>query len=338
MRNCGIVVPEYYGNERLFDIDDDVSNRDNNLYHWFLLKNELFNHAIELTTYNKAFHEKYDILIFPDFPSSSQFNFNIDSQKGKDLYLILFESELIKPSNWDLNNHKYFKKIFTWNDNIVDNKKYIKYSWPNKIPTKYSYECNKKNKFCAMIVSHKMSTHPLELYSERLNAIRWFEKYYPHKFDLYGLGWDKQYFKGVLSKLNRFDVLRTILRPKIPSYKGIAKSKREILQTYKYAICYENAKDIPGYITEKIFDCFFAGCVPIYLGAPNITDHIPSDTFIDKRQFPTYESLYKYMAELTHSEYNTYLKNIDNYLKSNEIQQYSAEKYVTVVSSHILNA
>ena len=48
-----------------------------------------------------------------------------------------------------------------------------------------------------------------------------------------------------------------------------------------FAICYENARDIPGYITEKIFDCFFAGCVPIYWGgAPNVTDHIPANTFI----------------------------------------------------------
>jgi hypothetical protein len=40
-------------------------------------------------------------------------------------------------------------------------------------------------------------------------------------------------------------------------------SKKNTLEKYKFSICYENARDIPGYITEKIFDCFFAGCVPI---------------------------------------------------------------------------
>lgn len=38
-----------------------------------------------------------------------------------------------------------------------------------------------------------------------------------------------------------------------------------------------------GYITEKIFDCFFPGVIPIYWGAENVTDYIPQDTFIDRR-------------------------------------------------------
>jgi hypothetical protein len=63
------------------------------------------------------------------------------------------------------------------------------------------------------------------------------------------------------------------------------------LEKYKFSICYENARDTPGYITEKIFDCFFAGCVPIYWGANNITDHIPKECFIDKRDFEDYKVL-----------------------------------------------
>ncbi|KAB7887432.1 hypothetical protein GBG19_10625 [Poseidonibacter ostreae] len=70
-------------------------------------------------------------------------------------------------------------------------------------------------------------------------------------------------------------------------------------------MCYENARDIPGYITEKIFDSFFAGCVPVYLGADNITEHIPKECFIDKREFDTYEKLYKYLKNMSDEEYVT---------------------------------
>lgn len=39
------------------------------------------------------------------------------------------------------------------------------------------------------------------------------------------------------------------------------------------------------YVTEKLWDCLEAGAVPIYLGAPNILDHLPfgrrSAIFID---------------------------------------------------------
>ena len=35
------------------------------------------------------------------------------------------------------------------------------------------------------------------------------------------------------------------------------------------------AREIPGYITEKIFDCFLARSVPVYWGPGNIADHVP---------------------------------------------------------------
>ena len=36
---------------------------------------------------------------------------------------------------------------------------------------------------------------------------------------------------------------------------------------------------VKGYITEKIFDSFFAGVVPIYWGAENITDYVPKSLY-----------------------------------------------------------
>jgi len=42
--------------------------------------------------------------------------------------------------------------------------------------------------------------------------------------------------------------------------------KKPIMEQYKFSIYHENARNIPGYITEKIFDSFFAGCVPVYWG------------------------------------------------------------------------
>ncbi|MBA7551029.1 hypothetical protein ES705_43562 [subsurface metagenome] len=117
-----------------------------------------------------------------------------------------------------------------------------------------------------MIAGHKFNSHPLELYSERVKAIRWFEENHPEDFDLYGIGWDKYCFKGMLSRLNRFNTLRKLFKLKYPSYKGPIKSKREIYKKYKFAICYENARDISGYMTEKIFDCFFCWLCANLLG------------------------------------------------------------------------
>ena len=54
---------------------------------------------------------------------------------------------------------------------------------------------------------------------------------------------------------------------------------------YKYCIAIENsiAQD---YVTEKVYDALAAGCVPIYLGAPNIADFVPSrDAIVDYNDF-----------------------------------------------------
>ncbi len=121
----------------------------------------------------------------------------------------------------------------------------------------------------------KKSVTRCELYSERIRAIRWFEKNQPSQFDLYGKGWDLTLPPNLSPFRPVLQPLYDLVFPHYPSYRGGITSKRAILKHYKFSICYENARDIPGYITEKIFDCFFAGCVPVYLGASNVTDYIP---------------------------------------------------------------
>ena len=42
------------------------------------------------------------------------------------------------------------------------------------------------------------------------------------------------------------------------------------------------------WITEKIFDCFYAGTIPVYLGAPDVARWLPPECFIDMRRFGGY--------------------------------------------------
>lgn len=282
--------------------------------------------------------ENFDAILFMDFPTFKNKYFKqLVNNKFKNLYLLLWESEVVRQDNWDIENHKYFKKIFTWNDEFVDNKKYFKINFSSKIPTNLNFDLDKKKKFCTMIAGHKFKSHPLELYTERTKAIRWFEQNHPEDFDLYGIGWDRYFFKDALSKLNKLKFLAKLFKPKYPQYKGSVKSKKETYKEYKFSICYENVRDIPGYITEKIFDCFFAGCVPVYLGAPNITEHIPQDTFIDKRNFNTYDELYSYLKDMPEQEYIGYLNAIKNFIKSDKIYPFSAECFAEKIVNEIID-
>ena len=305
-KKATLYTSPFYLNNRQFDMSDEISNRDDCLYGFYLLKKRLEEKGIDLSTQDINPPSESQFIIYNEMPKI------IGNFPDKDKYLIIFESEVVRPDNWHKGYHKHFKKIFTWNDKWVDNKKYIKFYWFNKIIQ--NLEIHKKTKFCAMIVGNKSKSHPLELYSERRKTIRWFEKNHPEDFDLYGIGWNKSQY---------------------PSYRGVVKSKREVLQKYKFSICYENVKELTGYITEKIFDCFFAGCVPVYWGASNITDYIPADTFIDRRKFKNHLELYNYLKNMSEEEYTDYLYALGSFVESEKIYPFSAEYFAETIVSEI---
>jgi len=327
---------EIYNNNRMFK-DASSPIGDDLLYPSVYFAKFAATRNVRVSTIDTEPLERYNAIVFIEFPTFKNKYFRqLISNKFENLYLLNFESEIIRPDDYNIKNHKYFKKIFTYNDKFVDNKKYFKINYSHKIPVNLKFGLRNKTKLCTLIAGHKFKSHPLELYTERVKAIRWFEQNHSEEFDLYGICWDRHYFQGILSRLNRFEFLTGLLKPKYPSYKGSVKSKREILRKYKFAICYENARDIPGYITEKIFDCFFAGCVPVYWGAPNVTDYIPADTFIDRRNFKTYGGLYDYLKNMPDEEYMDYLDAIKDFIKSDKIHPFSAEYFAETLVNEIL--
>ncbi|MGJ0334207.1 glycosyltransferase family 10 [Aliarcobacter cryaerophilus] len=332
MKKACIVVSKSYQNNKLFDLNDKIINRDNCMYPFWLLKKEFEKYGYDLSTDDINSIVDSEIVIYNEMPKILS-----NKDEIKKSYLILFESELIRPDNWDLKNHKYFNKIFTWKDDIIDNKKYFKFNFAQEIPKTINKELSKKEKLCTLISGNKKVNHPLELYSKRIEAIRWFEKNHLQDFDFYGIGWDE--FRSENKYVNillRKSKLSKIFKPSFSSYKGKVDSKKEVLEKYKFAICYENAKDISGYITEKIFDCFFAGCIPIYWGANNITEHIPKDCFIDKREFDTYEELYHYIKNMSDEDYIKYLDNIENFLNSEKAYKFSSEYFINTLLETII--
>ncbi len=329
MKKVTLVVSEYLQKNSIFDTRahrDDIYDR------FIKLKEEFTKYDYDLSTDDINNIEDSDIIIY----SSNMPNKLPKKEDINKSYIILSESAFIKPENYNKDKHKYFNKIFTWADDLVDNKKYFKLNYAHKFPKNINKNLSKKENLCMLISANKNPPHTQEndLYSQRREAIRWFEKNHIDEFDLYGVGWDKYRFSGpkIIRAFNRVPYLPQFfakLKNQIyPSYKGMVDNKKEVMEKYKFSICYENAKDITGYITEKIFDSFFAGCVPIYWGANNITDHVPKDCFVDKRDFSNYEELYEFIANISDEEYMGYLINIENYLNSEKSFQFSSEGFV----------
>lgn len=327
MKKACIVISGPYLNGELFNRNNEILNRDNCLQMFHVLQDLFRIRGFDLNTQDVNPREKCDLIIYNEMPAV----FPTESEKRKSA-LLLFESELIRPDNWIVMNHKYFEKVFTWDDRFVDGKKYIKFNFSHQDKTAFPPFDTRKG-FCTLIAGNKDVNHSLELYSHRKAAIRWFEKYHPTKFRFFGMGWDKYTFKGsvFLRTLNRIKFLRSCFAEKWPSYGGPVADKMTTLSGYKFSICYENARGIPGYITEKIFDSMSAGCVPVYWGAPNISSYVPQNCFIKKEDFTTYEDLFEFLKSISVDQYDDYITNMKIYLNSEKHKQFTAAQVALVI-------
>lgn len=64
----------------------------------------------------------------------------------------------------------------------------------------------------------------------------------------------------------------------------------QVLNRYKFIVCFENSINL-GYITEKIFNCFYAKTVPIYYGSPIISEYINNNAYLDANNIKQIEEL-----------------------------------------------
>ncbi|CAA6819115.1 MAG: putative fucosyl transferase [uncultured Sulfurovum sp.] len=332
MKKASLVVSEYLQGNVIFD---ENAHRDNIFDRFTKLKKAFEEYGYDLATHDINSIENSEIVIYAsNMPSKLP-----EGQEIGKSYIILSESAFIRPDNYDKNKHKHFNKIFTWADDLIDNKKYFKVNYAHLFPETINKNLENKEKLCVLISANKNPPYSRkdDLYEKRREAIRWFEKNHLNDFDLYGVGWGKYRFNGpkYIRVFNRIpylsEIYGNITNQNYISYKGMVDNKKEVMESYKFSICYENAKDITGYITEKIFDSFFAGCVPIYWGADNVLEHVPKNCFINKRDFSSYDELYDFLQKMSDSEYLQYLNNIDAYLKSHMAYQFKSEGFVDTI-------
>lgn len=223
--------------------------------------------------------------------------------------LFMWEPPSTLPKLYSRKYLKHFKRIYTWDDDLVDNKRYFKFYYPVLQPMLPDLPSFEEKKLCSFMFSNKRSKHPKELYSEREKVVQFFEDKPQNDFEFYGKLWEQKGYKN---------------------YRGAPVDKIATLKNYRFSICYENIFDVKGYITEKIFDCFAAGTIPIYWGASNVQDYIPENCFIDRRKFKDNEELYVFLKSMDAATYNDYLDNIRAFLKSDKAQLFSTNMFTTI--------
>lgn len=177
-----------------------------------------------------------------------------------------------------------------------------------------------------------------ELYTERVRAIAFFARF--GEIDLYGVGWDeppyRPYGPRVPRPLRRAHRRLLAAKQRISPdpllqaarsvYRGAVPTKCPTLGRYRFAICYEN-QILDGWITEKIFDCFRAGTVPVYWGAPDIEKYLPPECYVDRRKFGSYDELREFLLSLGPSALRAYREAGREFLSSEAFYPFSKRAF-----------
>jgi alpha(1,3/1,4) fucosyltransferase len=194
--------------------------------------------------------------------------------------------------------------------------------------------------FLTMINANKLPrVYHAELYTARLKAVEYFHRF--GEIDVYGKAWDrapmrvgKTWVPATFRRIHDVMWLARQRRWPDPVYaavaaasRGTVTSKAATLGRYTFAICFENMV-LPGWITEKIFDCFAAGCVPVYWGAPEVTDRIPAGSFIDMRQFEGFDDLRQFLHGLTPPQVAGYRDAARAFLESPAFDPFRPEEFL----------
>ena len=83
--------------------------------------------------------------------------------------------------------------------------------------------------------------------------------------DYYG---HRKYFADEILKIDKVNFPSSFMNNDNELRDLFKENKREYLRHFKFNLCPENS-NTSGYVTEKIFDSIFSGCIPIYWGSEN---------------------------------------------------------------------
>ena len=321
--NIAIIPPgKAYLKNEIFNKNNLIINRDDCLYHIRNLKLRLEESGHSFNTIDLFSPHEIDIVIA--YRIDFNLNLLLDALKKKPLLVLYIwsETDMICPIHHEsVLNKLPFNLCFTWDDNAIKrNPEYFKkinYVNPpiEPIPNTISFE-NKK--FICTVAGNKSSVSKKELYSKRIEIAKHLI-HKPEGFDLFGRGWEN-------SKDEEIQKM----------HQGAIENKKQVMHKYKYVLCLENAKGYNGYITEKIFDAFFAGAIPVYVGAENIDLYIPKECYIDFKDFNTIEDLYQHLKSIKEEVYQSKLQSIQEFLKSDLYYKYfDYSHYTNQILNHI---
>lgn len=244
---------------------------------------------------------------------------NIDfvgNKPSKENSLFQLECANISPQNYLLEHILKYKKVYTWNDRLYEEYK-LKNMNVVKIPNfplfDNYYELDtfipfkeKIDGICLICRYRQKQKYNFDISYKRIEVFESLENIEKH---CYGkIPYCGENYRGVIGKG----------KGTYPS----SKEKLEVLNKYKFNLCFENAYHemwTIGYVTEKITDCFKAKTIPVYWGAYDIENKIPKELYIDYREYQRKDELVKRLKSIDKNEYEDMTEKAFEWEKENKL-------------------
>lgn len=288
--------PAYY-EDRLFDIANPVLNRDGTLMPFERLRAAAVEKNIAIHTADFLMegkitgeaNEYYSLGLLENYPKLA------GRQDIRLRGFFILEPPVVAPKLYralpELTRH--FEQVYLHNTEGdgyslkgVDRSRLRKLYWPQPLRDVMEPWWGNRDRLNRIVVingNHIPRSFSGQLYGKRIEAMAHLAKL--GVVDLYGRGWDQWW-----SHRSMWPPYWWNFRALMSIYQGSCESKYEVLSRYRFCLCFENMA-MQGYVTEKIFDCLYAGAIPLYLGAKDIGSLIPEAAYVDCRLFGSWEEM-----------------------------------------------
>ena len=241
-------------------------------------------------------------------------------QKGDRTWILIRnEPEVVWPANYYAKNVIKFDFIIDIGRDPVKNKYTI--NWPQYFPEVNETISNERSLTrTAIVCGNHLRLTKGELYSLRRKCI-----YEIESIDLFGTNWTIGLTRRILTVLF---YTRSNFRYKIPVRLGGLRYwfkkyprpidspavKNSVLIQYRVSLVIENCEE---FLTEKLFDSFFSGCIPVYVG-PNLKNFdIPSELFVQCQ--PNIESIELGIREALTIDYQKWSIAVTSWINEPEV-------------------
>lgn len=259
--------------------------------------------------------------------------------KASQCSLIRQEPAVVCPANFSEYALGQFSKIIDVGRESVGAT--LSVPWPQNFPKraeKFLTSVPRMTGRPVLMNANKLSLVSGELYSLRRRII------HAEPIALYGPKWDSGFVTRIRTLAGEAQIFsksknnfsRTSLAKwfnQHPNYMGLADDKLEVYAKYKVAIVIENS---PEYMSEKLLDALFAGCIPVYVGPPVAHYGFPRGLVVESE--PNVAALADAIALAREMDSEAWrAKALEYLLNPNTFSYWSPERIYAEVSNHIFH-